>query len=144
MHEIKHLIDIASPLESVYPLVSVPEGLAHWWSADVTADPTSGAADVGFFRRETVYRLIPEKMVPEERAYWRCETGKEWMGTTIKFDLLGADGKTTVHFSHAGWKEETDYFIGCNTVWGRLLFQLKAAAEGKLPGPLFTREGMAD
>jgi hypothetical protein len=51
--------------------------------------------------------------------------------------------KTTVRFTRADWKEETDYFVSCTTTWGELMFRLKAAAEGKAPGPLFTADGMA-
>jgi hypothetical protein len=32
---------------------------------------------------------------------------------------------------------EKDYFSSCNTTWAELMFRLKAAAEGKLRGPLF-------
>jgi uncharacterized protein YndB with AHSA1/START domain len=144
MHDLKHLIDIESPAEAVFPLVSTPEGLSQWWSADVTADPSTAAVEVGFFRHATVYRLHAERVVPYTCAEWRCETGKEWQGTVLHFELLAADPRCTLHFRHSGWREETDYFIGCNTVWGRLLFRLKAAAEGRRPGPLFTAEGMDD
>lgn len=45
--------------------------------------------------------------------------------------------QSLLRFSHAGWQAETEYFVSCNTTWGELMFRLKAAAEGKNPGPLF-------
>jgi hypothetical protein len=41
------------------------------------------------------------------------------------------------------WRAETDYFVACTTTWGELMFRLKATAEGKTPGPLFSATGMA-
>jgi uncharacterized protein YndB with AHSA1/START domain len=144
MHAIKHIIDIDAPAEVVYRLVSTPTGMAEWWSDDVSADPASGAVEVAFFNRTTIYRFLPEAMTPEKCVTWLCDAGKEWQGTKLVFELLGARDQASVHFVHEGWREATDYFIGCNTVWGALMFRLKAAAEGKSPGPLFSREGMND
>lgn len=144
MHSLKHIIDIDAPADSVYRLVATPTGIAEWWAEDVAADPASGAVEIAFYERATVYRLAPGTMTEPTCATWSCEAGKEWQGTKLSFQLLGADYKTSVHFEHSGWREETDYFIGCNTVWGALMFRLKAAAEGKGAGPLFTREGMRD
>jgi hypothetical protein len=47
-----------------------------------------------------------------------------------------------LRFTHAGWAAATDYFFSCNTTWGALMMRLKAAAEGKSPGPLFVKDGM--
>jgi hypothetical protein len=40
-------------------------------------------------------------------------------------------------------RAETDDFVACTTTWGELMFRLKATAEGKSPGPLFSSTGMA-
>jgi hypothetical protein len=42
-----------------------------------------------------------------------------------------------LRFRHADWKERTEFFVTCNTAWGALMYRLKAAAEGRNPGPLF-------
>ena len=44
---------------------------------------------------------------------------------------------------HADWKAETDYFISCTKVWEKLMLRLKAVAEGKGLGPLFSKDGLA-
>jgi hypothetical protein len=35
------------------------------------------------------------------------------------------------------------YFVACTVTWGELTYRLKATAEGKAPGPLFSAAGMA-
>jgi hypothetical protein len=90
-----------------------------------------------------VYGLHSVEIVAPRQAQWLCQTGKEWSGTRLLFDLAEQNGKTQLRFTHAAWPAETDYFIACNTTWGELMFRLKAAAEGKTPGPLFSASGMA-
>jgi hypothetical protein len=59
------------------------------------------------------------------------------------FELEPRNGKTLVRFTHAGWAAATEYFVSCNTTWGALMYRLKAAAEGKAPGPLFLANSLA-
>ena len=77
-------------------------------------------------------------------AAWFCESGQEWKGTLLEFLLARQPNGTLLRFVHSGWEQETDYFISCNTVWGELLFRLKAAAEGHPRGPLFLADSLAD
>jgi len=135
MADIRHAIQISASLEAVYPLVATAAGLREWWAEDVTE--TGGKVEHGFFNRATVYTLKPMVETPPSRFEWLCETGQEWSGTRLLFHLQAAGRGTLVRFTHAEWQSETDYFISCTTVWGELMFRLKAAAEGKPRGPLF-------
>ena len=55
--------------------------------------------------------------------------------------LLNRESRgTLLRFTHGSWRAETDYFVACNTVWGGLLFRLKAVAEGRPAG--FTTDGL--
>jgi uncharacterized protein YndB with AHSA1/START domain len=141
MADIRHAIQIAAKPEAVYPLVATTKGFAQWWAADVT-EP-DGVVELGFFNRTTIYRLRLAANQPPAQADWICETGKEWSGTHIIFRLTPGSPGTLLRFTHAGWESDTDYFISCNTTWGELMFRLKAAAEGKSPGPLFLANGLA-
>ena len=152
MAQIKHRIVIEAPAAKVFPLVSTGAGFKQWWAADVTetrAAVCKGATDaltvveLGFFKRNTSYRLEQKCAAEPHEAEWRCTAGREWEDTRIIFALQEDQGKTTLRFSHTDWKAETDYFVSCNTTWGELMFRLKAAAESKVPGPLFSMEGMA-
>ena len=137
-----HLIQIAASPSRVYELVGTPEGFTEWWAEDVEKRD-DGSIDLGFFDRSTVYRFRAADQRPNERASWRCESGHEWQGTTLDFVLQPADSGVVLRFTHRDWQAQTDYFANCNTTWGELMFRLKATAEGKDPGPLFSRSGMA-
>jgi hypothetical protein len=143
MPDIKHSIQIDAAPPAVHALVVSAQGFTEWWAADVAENKSSGNVDLGFFNRATTYELRPIQIAAPELAHWICETGKEWSGTRLFFDLADQSGKTSLRFTHAGWQAETDYFVACNTTWGELMFRLKAAAEGKKPGPLFSKAGMA-
>jgi hypothetical protein len=143
MPDIKHSIQIAAEARIVHPLVATANGFSRWWAADVTEDRATGSVELGFFKRATVYGLSPIQIVAPRQAHWLCQTGKEWTGTRLLFGLTEQNGQTLLKFAHAGWQAETDYFISCNTTWGELMFRLKAAAEGKNPGPLFSASGFS-
>jgi uncharacterized protein YndB with AHSA1/START domain len=136
MPDIKHSIVINAPAGSLHSLVSSAAGFARWWAAD-SIELDGGAAELGFFHRNTVYRLRPELKAPND-VVWRCETGREWSGTVVRFQLEPSGQGTQLRFLHGGWQAETDYFIACNTTWGGLMYRLKDAAEGATACPLFT------
>jgi len=142
MPDISHSIDVAAAPGAIYPLVSSGRGFRTWWAEDVIEAPDSGA-DLGFFDRATIYRLRPERLETDREATWRCESGDEWSGTRLIFELEPRGETTRIRFKHAGWGRASDYFVSCNTTWGELMFRLKAAAEGKAPGPLFKLNSLA-
>ena len=139
MPDIKHAIVIEAEPQVIFPLVSTAAGFSKWWAEDVTADNPPGSVVLGFFKRATTYGLRPVSLRPPLQAHWVCETGKEWAGTKLLFDLKPDGKNTALRFTHADWQAETDYLVSCTTTWGELMFRLKAAAEGKTPGPLFPR-----
>jgi len=140
MADIRHSIQISATPEQIYPLVSSGEGFGKWWAADITQPEET--VDLGFFNRATVYRLRLISQNPPARAEWVCESGDEWSGTHLVFEMEGGKTGTLLQFAHAGWRSASAYFVSCNTTWGELMFRLKDAAEGAKPGPLFTQSGM--
>jgi len=137
--DIKHSIQTSATPQQVYALVTTAKGFGQWWATDIT-EP-NGTIDLGFFKRATVYRLRLVKEQPPIHADWVCESGDEWNGTHILFDLETTQSGTLIKFTHAGWRAESAYFMSCNTTWGELMFRVKAAAEGRATGPLFTADG---
>jgi len=141
---IRHAIAIDASPQQIFPFVSSGHGFKQWWAADVTEDVPRDIVSLGFFNRSTVYNLHPFRIDEPNYAEWVCQSGEEWNGTRLLFDLLPQKERhTLLRFSHADWRAETDYFVSCTTTWGELMFRLKAAAEGKNPGPLFSAMGMA-
>jgi uncharacterized protein YndB with AHSA1/START domain len=141
MADIRHSIPIAAKPETIYPLIATAKGFGQWWAADISE--SAGAVDLGFFNRATVYRLRLKVDEPSVQAEWICETGDEWNGTHISFQLESRPAGAVLRFTHGGWRSETDYFLNCNTTWGELMYRLKAAAEGKPRGPLFLASDLA-
>lgn len=141
MPDIRHSVQITAKPENIYPLIATARGFAQWWAADVTEN--EGAVTLGFFNRSTLYRLKLQTDQPPARAEWTCETGDEWNGTRIVFEIEGGGAGTVLRFTHGGWRSETDYFRNCNTTWGELMYRLKSAAEGKPRGPLFLAGDLA-
>ena len=141
MPSIKHSIAIDAPPDKIFPLISSGSGFAQWWAADITqVSPES--VELGFFHRQTIYRLQLIRAAAPTDVEWLCTSGKEWKDTRILFRLTPTETGSQLQFSHADWRNETDYFVSCNTTWGELMFRLKAAAEGKSPGPLFSKDGL--
>ena len=144
MATIRHSISIDASPGSIFPLVSSGHGFSQWWAADISEDVPRSIVSLGFFDRATVYNLKPVRIVAPTEAEWACQSGEEWNGTVLLFDLLPQkQDRTLLRFSHMDWRSETDYFVACTTTWGELMFRLKATAEGKTPGPLFSATGMA-
>ena len=141
MTDIRHSIQISAAAEAIAPLISTAQGLAQWWAADVSE--SDGCAELGFFNRATIYRLRPQPGAPPRRVEWLCESGQEWSGTRLLFELETAGSGTLLRFTHAAWQSESDYFVSCTTVWGELMFRLKSAAEGKSRAPLFLSASLA-
>ena len=143
MYEIHHLVTISAAPEEVFEAISTEQGFKQWWTADVEITGLEGgSAQFGFFERATVYRMRVDTLFPHSEVRWTCETGKEWKGTYIRFELRPVDQGTLLRFRHSDWQTETDFLRQCNTTWGELMYRLKAVAEGAEPGPLFTLSGL--
>src|SRR5215470_277334 len=141
MTDIQHSIQIAARPEIVYSLVATAKGFSVWWATDITE--RDGAVELGFFNRSTIYRLRLRLNQPPTEAQWLCDTGDEWNGTQLLFQLESANSGTLLRLTHAGWRSQSDYFVSCSPRWGALLHRLKSAAQGNQPGPLFLAEEMA-
>ena len=141
MADIRHAIAIQAPPQRVLELASTADGLRRWWAADVSSNDAA-SVELGFFDRTTIYALQLVSKTPA-RVEWLCASGEEWKGTRLIFELSPAKDGTQLRFTHAGWEQETEYFVSCTTTWGGLMFRLKAEAEGHGQGALFTAAGMA-
>jgi len=66
----------------------------------------------------------------DSRVEWACLDGDpSWVETTIVFDLENREGSTVLRFSHANWREMTDFFAACNYQWGFYMRSLKSYCE---------------
>lgn len=137
MPDIKHLLSINAPAETVYNAVTTQEGVAGWWTTEnTTSNEVGGDAEFTFGDRyHDRMRILA--LEPGRRVEWECLEGDpEWVGTTFVFDLEPVEGATRLRFSHSGWREATDFFANCNFHWGFYLQSLKDYCEGE-PGKPF-------
>ena len=130
MFDINHQIGIKTSPEKVYEVLTSNKGLSEWWTNDV-----SGAGGVGStieFRFNgggpdfTVTELITNETVKWQHSGSMPEA---WMGTEITFNLREENGQTFIRFTHANWKESSDFMAHCSTKWAVFLLSLKDALE---------------
>ena len=134
MLDILHRISIDAPRERVHDLIATTDGIARWW----TGRPLDGDSIVGsrfavFFGDADKPAAVMEVQAdtPDVVA-WRVVEGPDsWIDTVITFALhRSSDGGTTLLFTHAGWREASEFMSGCSTTWGADLTSLKTGAEG--------------
>jgi uncharacterized protein YndB with AHSA1/START domain len=134
MPDILHRISIDAPSKEVHDVIASTDGIARWW----TGRPVPGQHEPGstfsvYFgdadRPAAVMRVVTDT---PDQVEWLVTDGPEsWVGTRISFGLRArADGGTTLLFSHAGWREATEFMSGCSSNWGSYLTSLKTGAEG--------------
>lgn len=152
MPNIRQELIIAAPARRIYRALTTRQGLAGWWTPDVSGDPNPGGVvrftfGGGYFKEMKVV-----EQAPDSRVCWDCLTGaEEWVGTRISFDLLAggerelrdlrpeagdqldqqqglADGVLLEH-SHDHWRDYTPMFAECSFTWGRFLTSLKRFCE---------------
>lgn len=134
MPDILHRISIDASPSTVHDLVATKEGVERWW----TARPLDGDAAVGeqllvyFPGQERASAVMQVLEDTPDQVTWRCVDGPDdWRNTVISFSLNPtADGGTTLLFTHADWKQASEFMSGCSTNWGAYLTGLKSGAEG--------------
>lgn len=135
MVDILHRIGIKSPVARVYNALTTLEGLAGWWTADVTGDDRlGGKIEFSFLTKsgDLLGRMVMEvqELNVNKDARWRCIEGpEEWLGTDITFQLSEQDGQTIVLFGHRNWREAVEATYHCSMKWATFLLSLREYVE---------------
>ncbi len=135
MVDIVHRIGIKAPAAQVYKALATTDGLAHWWTEEVTGDGrVGGKIEFVFRKRDGDLRgqidMKVQALAPQKEVRWRCSGGiDEWKDTDISFKLADEDNQTTVMFAHRNWREETDFTSHCSTKWATFLLSLREYVE---------------
>ena len=133
MPDILHRVSIDAPAERVHDLIATTEGIARWW----TGRPLDGSAEIGghfgvYFADASQPAAVMQVVTDSHgEITWRVDEGPDsWVGTLITFTLRRrGDNGTTLLFTHAGWREASEFMSGCSTNWGSYLTSLKTGAE---------------
>jgi len=92
MADIVHRIGIKAPAGKVYAAVSTIQGLAGWWTEEVTGTSEKGGVIKLEFRAPTgevlgSMGMEAKSLTPDKEVRWVCKEGpQEWIGTDITFN----------------------------------------------------------
>jgi uncharacterized protein YndB with AHSA1/START domain/DNA-binding transcriptional ArsR family regulator len=116
-----------APLADVVADLTTLDGLARWWTPDVTGSPAPGGElAFRFGRGPTLMRV--EHVDPAGLVVWTCvasDSFDEWAGTTLWFDLRPRPGGGAVLvFRHVGLTPELPCFATCSPRWEHHLANL--------------------
>ena len=131
MDKIIHAVDVKASKDRVYEALTTREGLAGWWTTDVTADVrVGGLIDFrfgGFFH--PVMEVI--KLDPGRLVSWKCVGGeKDWENGRFSFALEDRASLTLLMFTQDYARELSDETYGrFNYNWGYYLGSLKKLCE---------------
>ena len=130
MADILHRVGIRSSRDDAYRALATRDGLAAWWTNDTRGESQIDGVLEFRFAPHGGFDMRVLELAPGKHVLWRVVDGpKEWIGTTIRFDLREDGDHTIVLFKHEGWKEPVEFMHHCSTKWGTFLMSLKALVE---------------
>jgi uncharacterized protein YndB with AHSA1/START domain len=111
---IERELHVAAPPEVVFEVISTPQYIQQWWSAETAFAPVAGATssltwtDAGTGAQQTAPFTVVE-VVPPQRFSFRWtydgDIGIPGNSLLVTFDLIPTAGGTTVRFSETGYRE---------------------------------------
>jgi uncharacterized protein (DUF1330 family)/uncharacterized protein YndB with AHSA1/START domain len=133
MKTILHVADINAPRRTVFGMLASINGLAGWWTTDVSGDPGPGGLIA--FRFDGA-GFDPDMRVVEfeepDRIVWKCVGGvQQWADNTFHFDLIDNHADATrLRFRQNYATELSDDEYGVyNFNWGYFLESLRQCSE---------------
>jgi uncharacterized protein YndB with AHSA1/START domain len=141
MVDLNHNVPINASPDKVYAAVATEAGMRNWWTRDTQMEErVGGKAVFSFDNRSVIFRMTIDRLEPGRRVIMSCQGNPpDWNGTKLTWEIApGEGGSATLKFTHAGWREMNDNCIGCNSMWGNLMFRLKDFVEGNSRGPQWT------
>lgn len=140
---IAHRIGIKAPTAKVFEAISTIEGVASWWTREVTGESKVGNSfqvrflnSVGVELGSMSIRIV--SLLEDCCVQWNIESGPaEWIGTDVTFTLKQEGEYTILLFSHSRWRDAVEFTAHCSMKWATFLLSLKSLLEdGRgLPSP---------
>lgn len=132
MPDIRHRVCISAPLARVYDAVATEGGISDWWTRDGVRGEAREGAKLSFFFGQPEPAAVMEvtRLDSNGHVNWSCVEGAdEWVGTQLTFDLTQKDDETVVLFSHANWRDPSEFMAHCSARWAYFLLSLKSLVE---------------
>lgn len=132
MMHIEHINYIKTPIETVYQALTSEEGLGEVWTRKLKVKPKVGFVNEFDFDEGYITKMKTIELEDNAKIVWKCiASDKEWIGTTISFELSEKDNITAVVLKHSNWRELTEFYQWCNYNWAMFLFSLKTYCENQ-------------
>jgi uncharacterized protein YndB with AHSA1/START domain len=97
-----------------------------WWSGNIEGITDQPEAEFTYRYQDIHYskQRITE-VVPGRRIVWQVldsyldftDDPREWVGSTLVFELAPAEAGTSVRFSHVGLTPEVECYDKCSAAW---------------------------
>ena len=132
MPDIRHRVVMSAPLDRVYGAIATTEGISGWWTRGGVQGESTEGSELQFFFGQPEPAAVMEvtRLDPDGHVRWRCVGGAdEWIGTTLAFDLTGRGEETVVLFTHADWRDPSEFMAHCSARWAYFLLSLKHLVE---------------
>jgi len=130
MVEINHQIGIKGTPSQVYHALTTNDGLAQWWTNDVSG---AGVVDsvIEFRFNGSGPDFLVTELIPDKIVRWQHHGNmpEAWIGTEVLFQLQQDGDQVFIRFTHSNWEQASDFMAHCNTKWAVFLLSLKAAIE---------------
>lgn len=136
---------IAATPERVFDALTQQDGIAGWWTNDLTVKPEVGTlAEFRFTQWGAgVLRFEIAELKRGEKVRWISRQGPpQWAGTSVTWQLMLVEKGTKLVFTHDGFAQVDGRYEAIRGNWRYFLDSLKSYLEtGKgTPGaPLYVR-----
>lgn len=123
-------IEIDAPAPDIYRAITTQDGLASFWTSDVTATAEVGAElRFGFPEAPVDLQMTVAELEADRMIRWTCHgPWPHWAGTEVAWTIVESDpAHNLVVFEHAGWSEDQPAaeFGSVAMVWARVLLALE-------------------
>ncbi|MBR9855492.1 MAG: SRPBCC domain-containing protein [Algicola sp.] len=130
MINIEHVNYIKAPIATVYRTLTSEEGLGEVWTKKLKVKPEVGFVNEFDFDEGYITKMKVIELKNNTKIVWECiASDKEWIGTTISFELSEKNNVTSVVLKHSDWRELTEFYQWCNYNWAMFLYRLKSYCE---------------
>jgi len=129
MEKIRHRVGVRAERADVLAKLTTLDGLASWWTRDVTGDATAGGKLDFCFGRPDRCAVMEVAESSDTEVVWNCIGGpEEWVGGVLTFELDEQGEETVLKFTQT-WREPVDFMSHCSTKWAYFLLGLKSSLE---------------
>ncbi|NMO04530.1 SRPBCC domain-containing protein [Gordonia sp. TBRC 11910] len=129
MFTIVHRIATTEPAEKVLDALTTIDGLADWWTTDVSGSASAGGISAFRFGENGGFDIAVTSVAPDHVGWHVVDGPAEWIGTDIDWRITRDGDYNVVLFEHRGWREQAEFMYHCSTKWAVFLQSLKALVE---------------